>query len=383
MSAANPVRAHNVAVVLGLLRAHRRMSRSELSRRTGLSLPTTMEIVEQLLDEGYVRAAGSGPATGGRPPRLYEFDPGGHFALGVSLGTRTTAAVLTDLDATVLDEVREPSRLGEGPEATVAQVHRLIDGVLPAERDRVRGIGLGVAALVLDSEDRALRPRADWPAVPLRDLVAERHGLPVEIDNYAKAVGVGEHRFGAGRGRRNLLCVVLQDGVGAALISGGALYRGSDGAAGRFGATLVHPRGRPPAPLDEVVGAAAVEALAAERMPGPARSAEEVFTAAEAGDEAAAAVVGEVGDALAEAVHNAVMLTDPELVVLSGSMVTAGGELLAEPVRALLARLVSRGRTPSVAPGALGERAGALGAAALLLQKTFVDPPADVESRRR
>lgn len=373
VNVANPVRAHNLAVVLGLLRAHRRMSRSELSRRTGLSLPTVMEIVEQLLDEGYVQGAGSGPATGGRPPRLYEFDPAGHFAVGVSLGTRTAAAVLTDLDATVLDEVSEPSQLAEGADATVAQVYRLVDAVLPVERDRVQGIGLGVAALVLDSEDRALRPHADWPAVPLRELVAQRYELTVEIDNYAKAVGVGEHRFGAGRGRRNLLCVVLQDGVGAALISDGMLYRGSDGAAGRFGATLVHPPGRATAPLDEVVGAAGVEALAAQRMPDRALSAEEIFAAAEAGDGAASEVVGEVGDLLAEAIHNAVMLTDPELIVLSGSMVAVGGDLLAESVRALLAR-ISRGRAPSVVVGALGERAGALGAAALLLQGTFVDP---------
>ncbi|MEU4674678.1 ROK family transcriptional regulator [Amycolatopsis sp. NPDC023774] len=375
MSEPNPVRAHNTAVVLGLLRAHRTMSRTELARRSGLSLPTVMAIVEQLLADGFVRAAGSGPATGGRPSRLYEFDPSGRFAIGVSLGTHTASAVLTDLDATVVDEASEPSELLDGPDATVAQTRRLIDLVLPApRRDRVQGIGLGVAALVLDSEDRALRPHADWPAVPLRSLIAQHYGLAAEIENYAKAVSVGEHRFGAGRGRRNMLCVVLQDGVGAGLISDGELYRGDDGAAGRFGATLVHLPGRPRVPLDEVAGAAGIEALANARTPGRRWRVAEVFTAAEAGDPTARAVVGEVGAALAEAIHNAVVLAAPDLVVLSGNVASAGGALLADPVRDLLTNALTRGRTPSVVPGALSEQAGAIGAAALLLQNTFVDP---------
>lgn len=374
------VRAHNTALVLGLLRDGRRMSRAELARETGLSLPTVMEIVAWLGAEGLARPAGSGAPAGGRPPRLYEFAPGGRTAIGVSLGTETTTAVVTDLNSSVLHEVREPSRLREGPEACVEQVTRVIDDVLDRARasshGEVLGVGLAVAAHVRDSEGRSVRAgRGPGRPLRLRDLVAERYGVTVELDNYAKAVAVGEHRFGAARGYRHVLCVVLQDGVGAALILGGALYRGSDGGAGQFGASLVRGVDGSLVTVDELAGSAGIAAMAARRRPegepAPA-SAAEVCAAARSGDPTARSVLHDVGERLGEAVHNAVVLTDPDLVVLAGPTITASDDHISGPVAAALRR---PGPLPRrVVTGRLGERAGAIGAVALLLHNMFIDP---------
>lgn len=371
------VRAHNTALVLGLLRDGGRLSRAALARETGLSLPTVMDIVDRLAERGLVRVAGTGVPAGGRPPRLYEFTPGGRTAVGISVGTGTTTAIVTDLDATVLHEVREPSRLREGPDACVEQVTRLIDGVLEHVAGRhgaVIGIGLAVAAHLLDSEDRALRPwdNPAWPPLDLRSLVAERYGVTVELDNYAKAVAVGEHRFGAARGYRHVLCVVLQDGVGAALITNGTLYRGWDGAAGQFGATVVRtPAGA--TTLDSVAGSAGIVARAAAATP-PGRPAPagvpDVCADARQGGQAAVRVLREVGELLGEAVHNASVLLDPEVVVLTGPTVVAAGDHLVSPVARTM---TSHGRR-RVVTGALGERAGAIGAVALLLRTSFIDP---------
>lgn len=419
------VRAHNTALVLGLLRTGGLVSRADLARETGLSLPTVMDIVERLCAQGLVRQAGSGTPAGGRPPRLYEFTPGSRMALGISIGTATTTALLTDLNATVLHEVREPSRLREGPEACVEQVTRLLDVLLARGAERqgtVIGIGLAVAAHLRDSEGRRLRPWDDPGLAPLdlRALVAERYGVPVDLDNYAKAVAVGEHRFGAARGHRHVLCVVLQDGVGAALITGGALHRGWDGAAGRFGATLVPGPDGERTTLDAVAGAAGIVARAARAMraasgaagpgvgssngagtsntadpagtsgagsmsssdpmspsgAGPVRSAAgpsslaEVCAAAEEGNPGAVLALREVGELLGDAVHNACMLADPEVVVLTGPTVVAAGDHLVGPTT----RAVTGGGRRRVVTGALGERAGAIGAVALLLRNSFIDP---------
>lgn len=373
------VRSHNTALVLGLLRTGRPYSRAELARETGLSLPTMMEIVRDLCAEGLVTPAGEGPSGGGRPPRLYEFSPGGRTAIGVSVGTRTTTGVVTDLDAAVLHEIRRPSRLHEGPDACVAQVRQVIDellGHVSGRHGEVLGIGLAVAATVRDSDGRSLRPWSDpaWPPVPLRDLVADRYGVTVELDNYAKAVAVGEHRFGSARGHRHALCVVLQDGVGAALIVDGGLYRGLDGAAGGFGATAVYGPDGERTTLDEVAGSRGIAALAASRLPrgepGPL-TAGEVCEAAHDGDDGARRVLHDVGDVLGEAVHNACVLFAPEVVVLTGPVVAAAGEPLVGPASRAVR---GDGSGPRLVTGSLGELAGAIGAVALLLRNSFIDP---------
>lgn len=380
------VRAHNTALVLGLLRDGSQISRADLARETGLSLPTIMDIVDQLCDRGLARMAGNGAPTGGRPPRLYEFIPGGRTAIGVSVGTVTTTAAVTDLNAAVLHELREPSRLHEGPDACVEQVLRLIDALLDHCVDRhgdVLGIGLAVAAHLRDSDGRSLHLWDDARRQPLdlRALVAERHKVTVEIDNYAKAVAVGEHRFGSARGHRHVLCVVLQDGVGAALITDGTLYRGWDGGAGQFGASVVRGPAGEHTNLDAVAGAFGIVARAAAAIPSgrpPPRTVAAVCAAARAGEAFAVQVLREVGEVLGEAIHNARVLLDSEVVVLTGPTVVAAGDHLVGPA----ARAAATDGKPRMTTGSLGERAGAIGAVALLLRNSFIDPPRHLPARR-
>ena len=148
---------------------------------------------------------------------------------------------------------------------------------------RVEGIGVGVASTVdfaaghvVDSVNLPLRD------VPLRDLLQERFGVPVVIDNDATAAAIGEHAFGAGAGAREMLMLTLGTGVGGGIICGGRPYRGFSGAAAELGHIIIDVNG-PKCPANcpnhgcleaYVAGPAMAAAAAAAAQPSrPRRSA--------------------------------------------------------------------------------------------------------------
>ena len=387
------LRRHNRSVVLELIRTRGPLSRAALVEATNLSLPTVIEIVEQLEREGLVRRVGEGPSTGGRRPVLIELVPDAFFALGVELGTRTTTVVLTDLRASVRARESVPSRMSEGPEATYEQAMVALgafEGRLSGRDGRILGIGVAFPAPVFGRSGAAFSPPSypGWGEIRIGELLAKRYGLPVIVDNDANARAIGEHLFGAGQGYENMFYFVCHRGVGGAAVVDGRLRRGAHGGAGEVGHTLVDPEG----PrcgcgrygcLEAFVGRAAIARRARRLLSLSGRGAmagvplervkaEHVIQAAREGDELAVQVMRETGRYLGVGVANVANVLDPSLVVVGGSTAVAG-ELLLEPVREVL-----RGRAlPGIAEnvrvvsGRLGEDAGAVGAAALVLQELF------------
>lgn len=384
-------RQHTRAVLLGLLKAHRRVSRATLATEARLNLPTVTEMVSELIEQGIVREVGAGQSTGGRRPRLLSLVPTSYAAIGVSVGTTRVAAVITDLDANVLREVSEPSSLDDGPAALQSQLRRLV-GTLAADGEvaagRLLGVGLAVPGRVPSPHSAVPDPaegRYAWPSDPERLLPPEL-GVPVVADNYANALTVGEHLYGAGQGSRNLVCVVLQRGVGAGIIIEGRLYRGSTRGAGEIGDMLIDPHG-PRCPcgrfgcLTAYVGQPAIREQALERMhlvgaPTLGDSspddvtAETVVNAALHGDNEARVVMEAVGTYLGVAVANLIGPCDPDRVVLAGPTARAAPIIIPAAQSVVDHRL---GRRPPVriVKGDLGEDAAAVGAASLVLSGLF------------
>ncbi|MCA3749413.1 MAG: ROK family transcriptional regulator [Rubrobacter sp.] len=387
------LRRHNRSVVLELIRTRGPLSRAALVEATNLSLPTVIEIVEQLEREGLVRRVGEGPSTGGRRPTLVELVPDAFFALGVELGTRTTTVVLTDLRASVRARESVPSRMSEGPEATYEQTMaalRAFEGWLAGPEGKVLGIGVAFPAPVLGRSGAAFSPPSypGWGEIRIGELLTRQYGLPVIVDNDANARAIGEHLFGVGQGHDNMFYFVCHRGVGGAAIIDGRLRRGARGGAGEIGHTLVDPEG----PrcgcgrygcLEAFVGRAAVARRARRLLALSGRSslcgvpldrlkAEHVIRAALEGDDLGVQIVRETGRYLGVGVANVANLFDPSLVVVGGST-AAAGDLLLEPVREVLRgrALAGIGEGVQVVSGRLGEDAGAVGAAALVLQELF------------
>jgi len=281
------------------------------------------------------------------------------------------------------------------PEACLASVFACIDH-LAAGRS-VDAVGVGVASMVDFAGGRVVEsvnlPLAE---VPLRDLLADRLGVPVVVDNDANAAALGEATYGAGAGSREMLMLTLGTGVGGGIVCGGRLYRGHSGAAAELGHIIVDVDG-PPCPAGcpnhgcleaFVAGPAMARAAMAYAVGHPGSSLGRALAAGEtvdgplltrlglADDPGAAEVLGGIGELLGAGLVTLVNVFNPELIVIGGGA-AAAGDLLLGPARGVLA---ARGLRPQrdevrVVPAALGPDAGFFGAAALALMELFPSVP--------
>ena len=111
--------------------------------------------------------------------------------------------------------------------------------------DAVLGVGIGVPGIIEHGAEVLVHGQTyGWDAVPLERLLRAHTDLPLRFDNGAKTTGQAELWFGAGRGARNAVVVLVGSGVGASLISGGATYQGATSSAAEFGHVTVMVGGR-------------------------------------------------------------------------------------------------------------------------------------------
>jgi glucokinase len=250
----------------------------------------------------------------------------------------------------------------------------------------VDAVGLGIPCTI-DRERGLAISAVNLPIVnvPVRDLMHERIGLPVFLDNDANVAALAEHRHGAGMGTRNMIMLTLGTGIGGGLIIEGELYRGTTGAGAEMGHIVVDENGPPcqgNCPNHGCVETfASGTALAREgreaardepdselgRMvtAGEVLDGRGVTEAALRGDAAARFVMERAGYHLGVALSSLANTFEPDLIVIGGGVIAAG-DLLLDPAREELAAraLPPMNRTPVVA-AELGPDAGMIGAATM------------------
>ncbi|MGE5408009.1 MAG: ROK family protein, partial [Syntrophothermus sp.] len=259
-------------------------------------------------------------------------------------------------------------------------------GEARAARPRAAAVGLGIPATI-DRQRGVAVSAVNLPLsdLPIRDLVEERVGLPVVVDNDANVAALAEHLYGAAAGMSNVVMLTVGTGIGGGLILGGRLYRGATGAGAELGHTVIQADGPPCQGNCRNHGC--VEALAsgtalgreghaaAEGHPdselgrrlaaGETIDGKVVTEAALAGDPTAISVFGLVGSRLGVACASFANIFEPEAIVVGGGVIAAG-DLLLEPARHEVRTRALRpmNETPIVA-ATLGNDAGMIGAAAL------------------
>jgi glucokinase len=306
-------------------------------------------------------------------------------ALGIDVGGTKVGALLISENGEVLAEERADTPRDD-VDATLEVVYRLAEAL--GKRGDAVAVGVGAAGMV-DAEAGMLRfaPNLDWMEVPVRDLVAKRTGLPCVLDNDANAAAWGEYRLGAGRGHEDLLVVTVGTGIGGGIISGGRLVRGAHGFAAEIGHFIVEPGGpwcgcgnrgcweqvASGQALDRAAREAAQsrpDSMIADLAGTHAPVGRHVWEAARQRDRMATSILDEVGGRLGEGIAGLVNVLDPEAVVIGGGVVDIGDLLLAPARRAFVAAVEAPDHRPEVplVPAQLGNRAGAIGAAALALE---------------
>ncbi len=389
----NQVSVANRLRSLGLIREKGHISRTELAKLTGLSLPAVSRIVGLLVEQGYVRQVGLGSSSGGRKPMMLETIPDAGFVVGADLGGTRVLAAVADLHGQILD-------LAEArPEGTsvIASLYTAIRDAIQSlgvkRRKRLLGIGVGTPGL-LDFASGVVITAANlgWKNVPLRDQLQREFNLPVFVDNDANVAALAEWSQGAGRGKSHLVYLMVSRGLGAGIIINGQIYRGAGGTAGEIGDTFLRESTeaeRAWLTLEDLCSGRALAAQAqaavkrghtsllrqtSDRRP-ESLSLETLLGAARSGEALSAELIRSAAGYLGVGIANVVNSFDPQLVIVGGTLAQAG-DLVFEPIRETLDRLLSpvlRAKV-QVVPGTLGDRAGVIGAASLVLQHAFAPP---------
>ena len=307
-------------------------------------------------------------------------------AIGVDLGGTKLLAGAVDQSLGVHHRVQR-TVTGLDPSALLDVVVEAVSEVREATGGDVEAVGFGIPALI-DRRSGIARVAIHLPLadIAFADIMTERLGLPVFVDNDGNAAALAEHRAGAARGVGDAIVMTIGTGIAGGLILRGEPYRGALGFAGELGHIVIDRNGRPcqgncpnHGCVEAYVSGAALvreaRRLAAERpKSGLARAVAQgrelagplVTELAHDGDDAAREAIALIGTALGVAIASLLNIFNPEVVVIGGGVIAAG-ELLLIPAREEVTRrvLAPTRDAARIVAARFGVEAGMVGAAAM------------------
>ena len=310
-------------------------------------------------------------------------------AIGVDLGGTKLLTGVVDSDLEVHHESRESS-IGASEEEVL---RALEEEILEAKEARPDAVAAGIGIPCTIDRERGVAINAvnlEITDVPIRDLLRERTGMDVYVDNDANVAALAEQRFGAAQGAQHAVMLTIGTGIGGGVIIDGELYRGSIGAASEPGHMVIDLNGPPCQGTCPNHGC--IEALASgtalaregtaaagthpESALGLALAREGAVTgktvteAAVAGDEAAVEVMSLVGMRLGVGLSSLANIFNPDVIVIGGGVLAAGDLLLAPAREELRKRALPPMNETPVREAVLGSDAGMIGAAVMALEES-------------
>lgn len=367
----------NRMALIRLIRGQPGLSRADLSEMTGLTKSTVSQLVQELIDEGWL-TEDEALVTGsiGRRPTPLRLDCERLALIGVDLTVEAIEVVATSLTGAVV-AARSRKIASSVLDFVVAELAELVASVVSevqASGRKILGVGVGVPGPVHASSGVLhYSPNFGWKDVPIRDVLRkalvghELHSLPIFVQRRAGIAALGEVEFSTETVEEPLLFIHLGSNIGAGVFISGRLLSGHGGFAGDVGNQQLVLDGRT-ASANSVIGLKA--------MAGRLGVSEDVFVShVRSGEPEAVAIAREAAHFLAVLVHNLWATFDPARIVLGGMTAQLLAPSFLAEVESELERQVrgSSIKPPPVHTARFGAQAVAIGATALVLHQ-YVRP---------
>lgn len=232
------IKSINISLVLDAIRGNKEISRSELSRITGLTTGTITNITTRLIDLDLVEESGSSVlGTGGRKPILLRLKNTGAYAIAIDVRTTSIEIRLVDLNAKALDSIKK-----DGYYTVEEGIKEIIEGIgFLIKRwnisDKLLGIGISLPGWLDHSSGKIIKlPNLmGWDNFPIKQELESVLGFPVFIENDANLSALGESWYGKGKNYQHMIYVLVEDGIGTGLILNQQIYRGNGIGVGELG----------------------------------------------------------------------------------------------------------------------------------------------------
>ena len=365
----------------------------ELSKELNLSVPTIAKVIAEMCEDGYIVNCGKMDTGKGRSPVIYGLAPDSGYFIGVdlmsnglNLGLMNFKGELVKLDMDVPYQYRNSQ---EGLDELCGHVTDFIDQ-LDIAKERILNVGVNIPGRVNPEMGHSFS-RFNFEERPLVDLMAERIGCRVYIDNDTRAMTYGEMSKGVVKGEKDVIFVNLSWGIGCGLILNGELYTGKSGFSGEFGhfpsfdnEVLCHC-GKRGCLETEISGMAlhrnllqsvkdGRQTLLAEQIMKDEASLtlDDIIDATLKEDLLCIELVEDIGQKLGRYLAGLINLLNPEMVIIGGSLARTGDSIL-QPVKSAVRKysLNMVNRDSAIVLSKLQGKAGVTGACLLARKSLF------------
>lgn len=383
----------NKKVLLNLIKEKGEISRSELSKITGLTPPSITRIVNELVyNENLAEYIGTGKSNGGRPAMIVKFKNRGNYIIGIDLGATYIRGGLVDLNANFIYEIQIPTEINKGYSSIIEKVINVIEKLQSRkeENEKIWGVGIGVAGLV-DNKTGIIESSPDfgWTNIDFRKGLQGKLKLPFFYDNSTRLMALGELKLGTKPNLKNFAVINVGYGIASGLVIEGALAKGYSGFAGEFGHISVDTNSSIQCHcgmygcLEALASGHRIADLGKKVLEGNNSqtlsklcngnpefvTAELVAKGAKMGDKACLKIYDEITEYLAKGIGIISNLLNPQIIYLGGG-VSLNGQFLFDLICDKKSKYFLKPNADiPILPTTFGEQATTIGAVALVLEK--------------
>ncbi|HJC93049.1 MAG TPA: ROK family transcriptional regulator [Candidatus Phocaeicola excrementigallinarum] len=365
----------------------------DLAREIDLSVPTVTKFVMEMVESGYIVNYGKQETSEGRPPNVYGLNPGSAYTIGVDIRAFCLHIGLMNFTGDIVDsEMGLECCLENSPaglETLVEHIRNFIDRH-ESVKNKILQVGVNISGRV-NPEEGYSYSMFNFEERPLSEVLSDKLGIPVRIDNDTRAMAYGEMLKGVVKAEKDIVFINVSWGLGAAFIIDGKMYEGRSGFSGEFGHFSVFDneiicRCGKKGCLETEVSGQALHRLLCEKVKGGQNSIlakkilssteevtlEEIVEATNKEDMLCIELVEEIGRKLGRYLAGLINLFNPELVVIGGTLARTEDYIL-QPVKTAVRKysLNLVNRDSAIVLSKLQNKAGVVGACLLARNSLF------------
>lgn len=366
---------------------------TDLSKELDLSVPTVTKFIGEMCDEGYINDYGKLETSGGRHPSLYGLNPESGYFIGVDIKRFAINIALINFKGDMMELKMNIPYLFENTKEGLDTLCKLISNFikkLTINKEKILNINVNVSGRV-NPESGYSFSQFNFEERPLSDVLCERLGYKVTIDNDTRAMTYGEYMQGCVKGEKNIIFVNISWGLGIGIIIDGKVYTGKSGFSGEFGhirafenEILCHCGKK--GCLETEASGSAMHRILLERIRNGENSIlssrindeenpitlEDIIAAVNKEDLLCIDIVEEIGQKLGKQIAGLINIFNPELVIIGGT-ISQTGDYITQPIKTAVRKysLNLVNKDSAILTSKLKDKSGIIGACMLARSRMF------------